>query len=358
MKSSKQFLGILLLSTLIIGIVFIIIVLAQSPGLIKFPEINLGSSKAEPTLNIPGVVAFTPEYQADDVTNLIATAMPTPRVMLTEPEIQAMNKALEDKHRFQATNLLIGATYEAINTSWYCTDIKLGEISLPGSNIGTAKMIEGKWEMGVYLDDIVFTVEKGTKSEPVYHDNNGQPVIETKYNGVLVVDIRKFGIDGPTILRGNEWFGLIGKPIPGYELWLIPRDIITGSSLLSEKRLLVTNMANELVKFETIVPNGSDETLRGMYDVFEESFSLPGDGHIYNTFMTIFEPLAKENGFAGLEGIRVIMPKVPSTIYAWDDLNGLPLIPESYPESFADSTCPKPLPSVEDIQTLEQNLIP
>ncbi len=350
MKQFKNLLAIIVLLLVIVVIVGGFLYLKNNPNLFSTPSLpSLGS---QPTLDITKVYQFTPTFGPQDVDHLVATVMPTPRAVLTEPEVAAMNEALKDKNRLLGTDYVVGSQYSAMGVSWYCTDIKLGEWSLPGSNIGVAKLIEGTWGMEASLSEVSFTMEKGSTTTPVYHkaDANGNPYIETKYNGVLVVTIESFGIDGPTYLEGNEWVFSVGKPIPGYELWLIPRQIITGQSLLEEKRVEVVNMAERRVKLETIAPNGSNDILLGLYDQFKSSFTKEGDKYIYNTLVTLLEPLARENGYAGIEAVRLIIPDAPKTIYGWMDMNGMPLIPSDYPSVFADSTCPQAQPSPADIE--------
>ena len=306
-----------------------------------------------PTLDVTRVAEFTPTWGPGDVDNLVATVMPTPRAFITLPDVEAMNAALVGKQSLLAVDYIFASEFRRINVSWYCSDLKLGDWSLPGSNIGAAKLIEGQWRMGVSLSNINFTMEQGSPADPIYGNDGAGPTIETKYNGILVVDIRSFGIDGPTYYQGNEWIFSVGEPIPGYQLWLISRTIFTGQDLIEEKRVYVTNMAERLVKLETIVPNGSDENLMAMYDTFVASFSEPGEGHLYDTLLAIFEPMAREHGYAGIESIRLIMPPAPNSIYGWMGLNGMPLIPTDYPAVFSDSTCPSPQPSPADIEALE-----
>jgi len=343
-------------------VLFILFIILALVGVVlyfesKLPSLTLPEPvKPGPTLDATKIAEFTPTWGPDDVDNLVATAIPTPYAKLTVPEVEAMNKALQDKKILLATDYLYAAEYKALGVSWYCDKIALGKIDLPFSNIGGAKLVEGKWSMGVSLSDITFTMEEGSTTTPKYHDGDGAPYNETKYNGVLVITIDKFGVDGPVYLSNNEWLFSVGDPIPGYELWLIPRQIITGVSLVEEKRLYVLNMAQKRVKMETIAPDGSNEILLAMYDKFESSFSEPGAGHIYDTAIAIFEPMAKENGYASIESVKVVMPEPPRSIYGWTDMSGMQLIPFSYPSLFEDSTCPQPKPSAADIDWMMQNI--
>lgn len=321
-------------------------------------SINGGSNPANPGGNYPTLDAtqmteYTPSYQANDVNNFVATIMPTPRAFITEPEVNSMNLALQDKHQFLAADSLTGASFQAMNVSWYCTRLKFLAWDLPASDIGAAKLIEGEWDMATNLSDITFSVEKGSQAAPVSgNDSNGAPTIETKYNGILVVTISSFSTTGPTILRGNQHVFGVGKPLTGYQILLGPGELITGVNVISENEKLVTNMAEELVNYETIVPDGSDANLMKMYSDFQSSFTTPGDKHIYKTLLTALEPMAEKYGFAGIESIRVVMPSAPLTIYGWLDKTGTPLIPADYPSKFAGSTCPTPKPTQADINQL------
>jgi|GEM_PF-4638965 hypothetical protein len=342
-------------------VLFVLLVIGALIGLLYYLEYTKSLDKSLPissegSLSATAIAQFTPTWGPDDIDNLVATAIPTPYAKLTIPEVEAMNKALQDKKILLATDYLYGAEYKALGVSWYCDKISLGKIDLPFSNIGGAKLVEGKWSMGVSLSDITFTMEEGSKTTPVYYDGDGAPYTEQKYNGVLVITINKIGVDGPVYLSNNEWLFSVGDPIPGYELWLIPRQIITGVSLVEEKRLYVLNMAQKRVKLETIAPDGSNEILLAMYDKFESSFSEPGQGHIYDTAIAIFEPMAKEKGYASIESVKVVMPEPPRSIYGWTDMNGMQFIPFSYPSLFEDSTCPQPKPSAADIDWMMQNI--
>ncbi len=307
-----------------------------------------------PTLDATKIAQYTPTFGAGDIDNLVATIMPTPRAFLTEPEVQAMNAALQGKQKLLATDNLYASSFQTIAVSQYCRKLKIFNWGLPGSDIGAAKLIEGKWQMGVSLSDIVFTMEKGSLAAPVTgNDNAGAPTIETKYNGILVITISRFGIDGPTLLRGNEYLFNVGKPIPGYDLWQIPRTIITGKSLIDDAHVEVANMVEKLVKYETIAPNSSDANLQAMYKDFNASFTQTGDKHIYDTIMAIFAPMAEKYGYAGIESVRLVMPSAPLTIYGWMDMDGQPLISQDYPTKFADSTCiSSPKPSIAEAEKL------
>ena len=314
-----------------------------------------------PTLDATKIAEFTPSYQPNDVVNMVATAMPTPRVFLTEPELDSMNSALAGKQRFFTSNALTGAEFQKLGVSWYCSPAGSLLFQNLGTDIGAAKVVEEKWTMQVNLSDITFTVEKGSLSSPVNGQDAAGPTIETKYNGILVIDIKKFGIDGPTVLRGNDYYFAVGNPLTATltELYYLPRALFLNDNLMEKARQNDINMADALVKLETIVPDASDVNLRQMYATFKTSFSepspantAPNETHIYDTFVTIFDAVAKQYGFAGIEGVRLIMPPVPATIYDWPAMTNSMLIPREFPGYYANSTCPHQKPTQADIQKL------
>lgn len=340
LKTIKNVLTIILILVIVAGLVYGFFYLTNRPK---------PTSQGTPSIDISAVVQYTPTWGPGDVKNLVATAVPTPYARKTVPEIAAMNKALADKKTLISTDILVGSQFKAINIEQYCTNIKLGSIDMGSSTIGSAVLRELQWDMGVSLGDLTFTMEEGTSTVPVYHaaDENGNPYTETQSYGVLVITASDFGINGPTILSGNEQVFSSGDPLGLYKLWLIPRELITGQDLIGEKSVMVTNMAMELVNLETLVPNGSDENLKGLYREFVNSFSTSGEGHIYDTLIAIFDPMAKEHGFAGIEKVVFKLPPQPLTIYGWQDYGDMPLVPTDYPAKFADNLCPnEPAPEV------------
>ena len=142
----------------------------------------------------------------------------------------------------------------------------------------------------------------------------------------------------------------------GYEIFMSPRTLVTGKDLILEKRMMVANMAERLVKYETIAPNSSGENLLNMYNQFQQSLTQPsgtsGVHHVYDSLITIFTPMAQQYKYAGIESVRLVMPPAPSSIYSWLDMTGTPLIPSDYPSAFANSTCPSAKPNAADIQTM------
>lgn len=342
LKNIKNLLVIILVLAIFAGLIY---------GYIYLTNQQSPVSSEPSSIDVTAVARYTPTWGPGDVKNLVATAVPTPYARKTVPEIAAMNQALANKKSLLATDILIGSQYKAINVEQYCTNLKLGNIDMGSSTIGAAVLRELQWDMGVSLGDLTFTMEEGSSTIPVYHaaDENGNPYTETQSYGILVITVNDFGINGPTILSGNEQVFSTGDSIELYKLWLIPRELLTGQDLIGEKSVMVTNMAMELVNLETLTPHGSDVNLKGLYREFANSFSTSGEGHIYDTLIAIFDPMAKEHGFAGIEKVVLKMPPMSTTIYGWQDYGDMPLIPTDYPAKFADNVCPnEPAPEVLD----------
>lgn len=298
--------------------------------------------QAQATVNTTAVAAFTPSMVPGDVATVVIKAKPTPYISWTKADASAFEKALAGKSIFSASDQVIGATFSTLASAQVCYNLKLFNLGLPYSDIGSLNTIEGKYFLATNLSDISFKVDRGNVVSTGHDDGINAPFIENRYRALVTVTIGKVGVIGPEITRENERMMVIEdqKPIALYRSWQFLRILTTGRDIITEHYTRAANEAADLVKVKALTPSGDDANLKRMYADFQASFSTPGDHHIYNGLIDWMTDKAKANGYQDIQAIRFIFPNAPLDASGWTYLaNGVSVYPLGYMRKFADSTC-------------------
>lgn len=313
----------------------------------------------QPTPNLTAVAEWTPTPNSpNQAEGIVATAWPTPVTRIMPTDRDAFRRAFLEKLTAEPINWTLLANLNHAGVAWRCSDIKLGEITLPASTSGTMVALWASWYGGVDNSTMTVSIEEGSSAPPVNNTTNNS--IDIYKNAKVTINFPDYGLVGPEILQGNEVALTVEKPSILYGVWLTPREWITGEDLIGQKQNDNTNAALDWAKIDSIaplLPDGSRDTTylellynmtSGSLDPEITSIDLPNgtpvylNHDIYQTLMKHALEAAKEAGFFGVESLVITVNK-PSTQndYVYLANHGLPVIPEDLALQLTNSTCPQ-----------------
>ena len=356
MKGLKIFRDILIIVLILIACFFLYRLFSNNF------DLGLGNPESEgsqPTPNLTAIAEWTPTPNSpDQAAALVATAWPTPVTRIMPADREAFRAAFLTKLTAQSINWSLLSNLNHAGVAWRCSDIKLGNLSLPASTSGTMVALWASWYGGVDNSTMTVTIEDGSLTSGVL--NEQENTIDIYQNAIVSISFPNFGIVGPEIQQGNEIALMVDKPSILYGVWLTPREWITGEDLIGEKQNDNTNAALNWAKVDSVAPlnhDGSrDQTYldllyylaAGNLDPNAASLKLPNgnivplDHTLYQTLMSVAQEVAKEAGYASVESLTITIQK-PSGIddYVYLSNSNVPVVPVDIAAQMIDSTCPQ-----------------
>lgn len=323
------------------------------------PGNSLFNRNSQPTPNLTAVAQWTPTPNSpDQAENVIGTAWPTPVTRIMPADREAFRAAFLEKLTAESINWTLLANLNHAGVAWRCSDIKLGDISLPASTSGTMVALWASWYGGVDNTTMTIDIENGSNAPPV--ENTANNSLDIYQYAKVSINFPDFGLVGPEILQGNEVALTVDKPSIFYGVWLTPREWITGEDLISQKQNDNTNAALDWAKIDSIAPLQSDGTrdqtyldllylmTAGSLDPNIQSLTLPNnstvliDHSIFDTLLTLAKEAAIEAGYADVESLSVTVKK-PDSLAEYHYLANLdnPVIPSDILDQMSESTCPQ-----------------
>lgn len=339
----------------------------NSPGL---------STSRHPTPNLTAVAAWTPtpDYP-NQVGNLVKTAWPTPVTRIMPADREAFRLAFLEKLSAESINWSLLSSINHAGVAWRCTDIKLGNVSLPASTSGSLVAVWSAWYGGIDNSTMEVRAEYGSDAPP--SPNLANNSIDIYKNAKVTIIFPNFGIVGPEIQQGNEVALAVDKPSILYGIWTTPREWITGEDIITQKQVDNVNYALDWAKIDSIAPLNQDgsrdltylnllfDMTSGSLDPKVASIKLPNgdsvvlDHSLHETLLAIAKEAAVNAGYADVESLEIIISR-PQNLndYRYLANREVPVVPQDLATQIAESTCPLTQISPETITGLAEIGLP
>lgn len=347
---------------LFIGIVLLLLVITVFGTLFVSNKFSAPTNQAQggknPTPNMTALALWTPTPNApNQVQEVIATVWPTPITRIIPADREAFRTSFQKKLIAQSIDWSLLSSINHAGVAWRCTDIKIGDLSLPASTSGTLVAVWATWYGGVDNKDMKIEITDGQPQAPILNEKDN--TYDIYKSAKVAINFPVFGIVGPEIMQGNEIALIVDKPSILYGIWTTPREWITGEDIITQKQVDNVNFALDWAKIDSIAPlmkNGErdDRYLSTLFDIAQAnlnpqivSVTLPDGNQIianhslYETLMNIATIAAQDAGYAKVESLTITINK-PQGINDYHYLANTksPVIPPNTTSEMTLSSCP------------------